>query len=289
VPKPSLAQLIARGLLGALAFGVAYLPQLMAYQAINGYPGPSRLVARKLNFLSPHGFGVLLSPEHGLVFWTPLVVLSVIGLVWLAIRPGGADADAPSPRARTAAGGGGLSATSSAFDSESDVRRVAVCLLLMMASQVYIAGCVESWTVAGAFGQRRFVGLTSLLAVGLAALLARAFVPAATAAAAIASRSPMVSATKSSATTSPAARAAAGGATPRRGRIVCVAAVLLGVWWNLGLMAQFGAGLMDRQRLELGRNTYQTFVTIPIRLPELAYRYLFARHSFYQPAPAREP
>ena len=76
---------------------------------------------------------------------------------------------------------------------------------------------------------------------------------------------------------------------PRAVRAAAAAAVVVGVWWNLGLMAQFGAGLMDRQRLELGRNAYQTFVTIPARVPELAYRYLFARGSFYQSAPPRKP
>ena len=61
-------------------------------------------------------------------------------------------------------------------------------------------------------------------------------------------------------------------------------ALLVGVclWWNLGLMAQFGAGLMDRQRLELARNAYHTFVTVPLRGPELAYRYVFDRSSFYR-------
>ena len=47
---------------------------------------------------------------------------------------------------------------------------IALCLLLAVASQVYVAGSVESWTVAGAFGQRRFVGLSAVLLVGLAAL-----------------------------------------------------------------------------------------------------------------------
>ena len=40
----------------------------------------------------------------------------------------------------------------------------------MVALQVYVSGAVESWTVAGAFGQRRFVAMTILLVVGLAAL-----------------------------------------------------------------------------------------------------------------------
>ena len=56
-------------------------------------------------------------------------------------------------------------------------------------------------------------------------------------------------------------------------------------------MAQFGAGLMDRQRLEPARIAYNTFVVIPRQLPDLAWRYLFDRRSFYQrrAAPAGEP
>src|SRR5262249_29349841 len=136
-----------------------------AYRAINGYPGPSHLVARKLNWLAPHAFGVLLSPEHGLLFWTPLAALSIAGLVWLALQPSRLDASTTSVSTPASA--------SSTPDPASDGRRVAICLLLMLLSQVYIAGSVESWTVAGAFGQRRFVGLTALFVIGLAALLTR--------------------------------------------------------------------------------------------------------------------
>ena len=39
------------------------------------------------------------------------------------------------------------------------VRRIGWCALLMVALQIYVSGSVESWTVAGAFGQRRFVAL----------------------------------------------------------------------------------------------------------------------------------
>jgi len=41
---------------------------------------------------------------------------------------------------------------------------------------------------------------------------------------------------------------------------------------------------MDRQRLELARNTYTAFVVIPRVAPSLAYRYLFDRASFYRTA-----
>ena len=63
-------------------------------------------------------------------------------------------------------------------------------------------------------------------------------------------------------------------------------AILLCVWWNLALIALFGTGLMNRQRLELGRNAYDAFVTIPRLAPQLAYRYLFDRQSYYRAAPA---
>jgi hypothetical protein len=183
---------------------VVYVPQAVAYLTLNGYVGPSRLVARKMTWTAPHALEVLFSPAHGFFFWTPLALLT---------------------------------------------RWVAACLLTAAAVQVYVAGSVESWTVAGAFGQRRFVALTVVLVVGLAALR----------------RVPV---------TAP-------------GRITLMAVVVLCVWWQVGLLAQFGAALMDRQRLEPLRNAYVTFVVLPGRLPELVSRYLFARDSFYKPPEGR--
>jgi hypothetical protein len=124
-------------------------------------------------------------------------------------------------------------------------------MLLMVALQVYISGAVESWTVAGAFGQRRFVAVTILLVVGLAALRA-------------------------------AIRA-------RPLRVAVNTAVALGVWWNVALMAEFGTSMMDRQRLELRRNAYEAFVTLPRTAPGLVYRYFTKRSSFYRPSAAEEP
>jgi hypothetical protein len=78
------------------------------------------------------------------LLWTPLAALAFAGLVVLAVR------------------------------GQADARRVAWCALLMVAVQIYVSGSVESWTVAGAFGQRRFVALTILLTIGLAGLIAAA-------------------------------------------------------------------------------------------------------------------
>jgi hypothetical protein len=196
------------------AFAIGYLPQLLAYEALNGRPRPSELVTRKMTWTAPHALQVLASPAHGLFFWTPLAVLSLAGLFIVAFRRGAH-------------------------------RRVGACMLLMVALQVYVSGAVESWTVAGAFGQRRFVSITILLAVGLAAL-----------------------------------REALAG---RVQRMLLNAAICLAVWWNIALMAQFGTQLMDRQRLEPRRNAYVAFVTLPAVAPDLVYRYLWQRSSFYKP------
>ncbi len=205
-------KLVAAGA-GCLAFVAGFSPQLLAYNALNGYPLPAADVTRKMTWYAPHGLQVLASPAHGFFVWTPLAILAIAGLVLLALR------------------------------RDSQARRVGWSALLMIASQAYIAGSVESWTVAGAFGQRRFVAVTILLVIGLSALW---------------------SALRD---------------TPRR--VVAVAAAVC-VWWNLALMAQFALRLMDRQRVEPARNAYHAFVTLPRMLPTLAYRYLFDRSSFYE-------
>ena len=64
-------------------------------------------------------------------------------------------------------------------------------------------------------------------------------------------------------------------------RSAAVTLIALSVWWNVSLMAQFGAGIMNRQRLELSRNVYDSFITVPRLVPTLLYRYLFDRESFY--------
>jgi hypothetical protein len=114
----------------------------------------------------------------------------------------------------------------------------------MVALQIYVGGSVESWTVAGAFGQRRFIALTAAMVIGYAALAQALRLQAA--------------------------------------RRVLVVLTVLGVYWNLALIAEFSVGLMDRQRLEPRKNAYDAFVTLPRMAPSLAYRYLFDRTSFYK-------
>lgn len=219
-PRRSPAGLLA----GAVTCGIVYVPQALAYLSLNGRIGPSSITARKMTWTAPHALEVLGSPEHGFFFWTPIGVLGMAGLCALAAGSAAA-ADDPG-RIRV-----------------SDRRLLGVCMLFMVAAQVYVAGSVESWTLAGAFGQRRLVALTPLLTVGLAELLRLA--------------------------------------TARGRPVIAAVAVAVCIWWNVGLMVQFGSGLMNRQRIEVARIAYNNFVIVPRRLPELAYRYLFDRSSYY--------
>ncbi len=230
--KREKGQGLQTALAGALAFVLCYLPQLIAYQALNGRPRPSPLVTRKMYWHSPHALQVIADTEHGFLFWTPLAVLAIAGLILMAAAPDRATASSADRRVR------------------ADARRIGACMLLMIAFQVYVSGAVASWTVAGAFGQRRFVGVTIFLVVGLAAL--REWI------------------------------------RHDRGRVAANIAIAICVWWNLALTAEFGTSMMDRQKLELKRNAYDAFVTLPRVAPGLMYRYFTERASFYKPAePAR--
>lgn len=234
---PRVWQRLAAAISGTAAFAVAFLPQAISYLRLNGHLGPSRLVTRKMSWHAPHALQVLFSPEHGFFVWTPLALIAIAGLIGLAVLPpkGGSYGFRSVPGLESVPVASGFS------------RKLAVCMLLMIALQVYVGGSVESWTVAGAFGQRRFVALTSLLIIGLAAWFTRLPGP--------------------------------------RKSIVAIAAALA-VYWNLALIAEFATGLMDRQRLEPVKNAYDAFVTLPRQAPSLAYRYLFDRGSFYQKTPA---
>jgi hypothetical protein len=211
----------AAAVAGAVSFGVVFLPQAVTYLVLYGHIGPAPQVSGKMVWTAPHATEVLLSPEHGFFIWTPLAAVAIAGLIWLIVSPPADGALQPL-----------------------ETRWIATFAFAMVLAQVYVNGSITSWSQAGAFGQRRFVGLTILLVLGLSRVL--------------------------SGCRTTGLRWAAG------------AIVGLCLWWNLGLIAQFGAGMMDRQRLQLGRNTYNTFVIIPLRAPELAYRYVFDRASFYK-------
>ena len=132
--KGDVKRSLERGAAVIGAAGLVFAPQFLAYRALNGSFGPTQLVQRKMDFASPHFFDVLINPSHGLLLWTPLLLIAFLGLVRGIFRLGAM----------------GLF--------------VAVALL----AQVYINGSVLSWHQAGAFGSRRFVDSTILFVIGFA-------------------------------------------------------------------------------------------------------------------------
>ena len=92
-----------------------------------------------MDYASPHFLDVLFDPAHSLFFWSPVLFVAFLGLLFAASRSGG------RPYALALTG-----------------------LLL----QVWICGSIGSWSQNGAFGMRRFVSATACFALGLAPLLA---------------------------------------------------------------------------------------------------------------------
>jgi hypothetical protein len=210
-----MGEALGKAAIGVAAVFVCFLPQTIAYVTLYGHVGPSPVVQDKMTWTAPNAWRVLVSPNNGWFFWTPLALPALAGLVTLALGRG-----------------------------DREHRRIGGICLLMVATQIYVSGSLNTWAGAGSFGQRRLVGLSIFLVIGLAALLHMA----------------------------------------RRSwhRTAVNAVVVVSVWWNLGLIAQFATGLMDRSRVEPVRNAYNNFVTIPLEFPTLAYRYVFDRQSFYQ-------
>lgn len=189
---------------GATALAV-FSPQFVVYQILNGRPLPSPHVGNKMEWLSPHFFQVLFSPEHGLFFWSPILLLCLaFGLVFLKRE-----------------------------------REAGLALLLGFLSQVYLCGAVDSWTQAGAFGSRRFVGATAIFVVWGAA--------------AFAALEPRI----------------------KRSGVVALASVLM--LWNVSLMMQFGLGIMNRDRLEWRQIARNQVDEVPSKFLHVLERYLVAR------------
>jgi hypothetical protein len=212
------AATLARGAVMLAASALMFAPQVFAYRALNGHYGPSRLVARKMSYWSPHALEVLFDPAHGLFFWTPLLLLAVGGLVLGLVRPAAAE-----------------------------TRAFTALLALGLLAQVWMNGSIESWSQAGAFGSRRFVGVTVVFAWGLALLVDRAL--------------------------------------PRLGRVPVAALLALLAWWNVSLMVQFGLRLMDRQRLEWPRVLANHFTEVPPRLFRVATLFFTDRERLVREGP----
>lgn len=121
---------------------VTYLPQLLAYQILNGSPRPNKDVSDKMNIVSPFFWPVMTDPAHALPFWSPIVLVALVGLGLLIRR---------NPR-------------------------LGLALLVGFLLTWYINGAIKTWTTAGSFGARRFLNCTPIFVVGLACAYEALFV-----------------------------------------------------------------------------------------------------------------
>jgi hypothetical protein len=122
---------------GSGAFLLALLPQLAYWHAITGKVYVYPYGDEHVDLLDPHLVDVLFSVRKGLFFWTPLLVLAVIGLPLL--------------------------------------RRVAPELFLasvaFLAVDTWVIASWEIWSYGGSLGQRPFVEALPVFALGLASLV----------------------------------------------------------------------------------------------------------------------
>jgi len=127
--------------LGLMAgsFTVIFAPQLIAWRHIYGDFLVMPQGGEFMRWTDPALGSVLFSLRHGLFTWTPVLLLSVCGLLWLIRR-----------------------------DPLLGWSALVVILLA-----VYINASVSDWWAGEAFGARRFVGYTVFFALGLTALFAR--------------------------------------------------------------------------------------------------------------------
>ncbi|MFO0702296.1 MAG: hypothetical protein U0514_00210 [Candidatus Andersenbacteria bacterium] len=131
---------------GLVALGtlVGVAPQLIGWKLLYG----SWLIVPQgtgfLDWRSPHFFEVLGSNRHGLLTWTPLALIALVGLLVAAAR-----------------------ATKSRWTA-------ALYALAILLTQTYINGAALEWWGGDAFGARRFTDVASVLALGLALLLVAA-------------------------------------------------------------------------------------------------------------------
>ena len=126
----------------AAAMGAVFLlaiaPQLAIYYQATGRPIVSSYGELGFDFASPRLFGVLFSPQKGLFFWSPLLLLACAGFVLLA-RSGGA------------------------------ARRFVVPCVAFLVIDTYVIASWWDWQFGGSFGHRGFADTLPLFALGLAA------------------------------------------------------------------------------------------------------------------------
>jgi len=137
---PRVSQLLARHLAFAVTAAVCLIPMFLAHWVVYGGPFESGyLRIRDWLWTSPYLFAVLFSSDHGLISWTPILLLAIIGIFafWRSV-----------PRAGTA-------------------------FALAMLAFYYLVASYPDWAGISSYGNRFFVSLTVFFILGLAVFLER--------------------------------------------------------------------------------------------------------------------
>lgn len=132
--RARLTGVVAWGAAIGVGFGLGFLPQLWAWRVLNGSFTPFGVISLKGRFtLTAHDLpGVLFSPFHGLLLWSPILLPAFVGLGWLA-----------------------------ASDHRGKAMALAVAAELYMISGYAVA-------FGQGFGQRLFISSLPVMTVGLA-------------------------------------------------------------------------------------------------------------------------
>jgi hypothetical protein len=133
------AHLFVRHAIYVFVFVVALLPTLISREIIFGSPLRTGYAAESFNWRSPALSNVMLSWDHGMLSWTPILIFALIGLVLFCERD--------------------LS-----FGAE---------LLIAFLAFYYVISIQPTWDGMSSFGSRYFVSLTSVFILGLAAFFDR--------------------------------------------------------------------------------------------------------------------
>jgi hypothetical protein len=128
---------LLNGCMAGIGWLVAFSPQMVVWQILYGQPlavpqGPSFM-----RWTAPHVLDVLVSLNHGLFSWTPIVVFAVVGLATVCVRRG----------------------------------ILGLPLAAVVLTSWYVNAAVADWWAGEAFGARRFLSLFPLFVVGLATWL----------------------------------------------------------------------------------------------------------------------
>lgn len=214
---PSVSQLLARHLLFVATLIICLLPTFIAKRIIYGSAfEPGYIPVRDWNWGSPYLFSVLFSSNHGLISWTPILLLAAVGLVifWRSV-----------PRAG------------------------ATFLVAVLAFYYFIASYPD-WAGISSYGNRFFVSLTVFFVLGLAVFLdrfSRVF------------------------------------PTQRASLVAACVFLVCFIFWNIGLMFQWGAHLIPpRGPISFSEMARNQFSAVPRQIASQFEKYLFRRKSMME-------